>query len=124
MASDHRPTLATVARAAGVSLKTASRVMNDEPHVAPGTRERVRAAALELGFRRNAAAADLARGGRAPLVGFVTADIANRFFASVGAGMEQGLQGSGYQLVTASSGEDAVRERQLTEAFLERRGAA
>ncbi|MFV2143549.1 LacI family DNA-binding transcriptional regulator [Isoptericola sp. G70] len=124
MASDHRPTLATVARAAGVSLKTASRVMNDEPHVAPGTRERVRAAALELGFRRNAAAADLARGGRAPLVGFVTADIANRFFASVGAGMEQGLQGSGYQLVTASSGEDAVRERQLTEAFLERRVAA
>ncbi|PRZ09587.1 LacI family transcriptional regulator [Isoptericola sp. CG 20/1183] len=124
MATDHRPTLAAVARAAGVSLKTASRVMNDEPHVAPRTRDRVRSVARDLGFRRNAAAADLARGGSAPLVGFVTADIANHFYASIADGMERALRGSGHQLITASSDEDPARERRLTEALLERRVAA
>ncbi|WP_402462414.1 LacI family DNA-binding transcriptional regulator [Isoptericola aurantiacus] len=124
MPTPSRPTLAAVARAAGVSLKTASRVLNDEPHVAGATRAKVRAAALELGFRRNAAAADLARGGAARLVGFVTADIANRFYASIGSGIEQSLHGDGLQLMSASSREDPARERDLAEAFVERRVAA
>ena len=52
-----RPTMRHVAERAGVSLKTVSRVINDEPNVAPSTAERVNAAIAELGFRRN----DLAR---------------------------------------------------------------
>lgn len=124
MATDHRPTLAAVAQAAGVSLKTASRVLNHEPHVAPATRERVRAAALELGFRRNAVAADLARGGATPLVGFVAADLANSFYAAIADGMERALRGADHHVVTAGSDEDAVRERRLVETLLERRVAA
>ncbi|WP_407319132.1 LacI family DNA-binding transcriptional regulator [Isoptericola halotolerans] len=124
MATDRRPTLAAVARAAGVSLKTASRVLNDEPHVAPATRERVRTAARALGFRRNAVAADLARGGPAPLVGFIAADLANSFYAAAAGGMEHALRGAGRQLVTAGSDEDAERERRLVETLLERRVAA
>ncbi|WP_277208053.1 LacI family DNA-binding transcriptional regulator [Isoptericola croceus] len=124
MAIHRRPTLAAVAEAAGVSLKTASRVLNDEPHVALATQEKVRAAAVALGFRRNAMAVDLARGGTTPLVGFVTADVANRFYASIAGGMERALRDSAYQLITASSDEDPARERQLTEALLDRRVAA
>ncbi|WP_433435524.1 LacI family DNA-binding transcriptional regulator [Nonomuraea sp. CA-141351] len=45
-----------VARLAGVSQKTVSRVMNDEPYVSAEIRERVLAAARELGYRRNTAA--------------------------------------------------------------------
>ncbi|HYI59730.1 MAG TPA: LacI family DNA-binding transcriptional regulator [Microlunatus sp.] len=42
-----------VARAAGVSHQTVSRVLNDHPSVRPETRERVRAAIIRLGYRRN-----------------------------------------------------------------------
>ncbi|ROS72133.1 LacI family DNA-binding transcriptional regulator [Cellulomonas sp. PhB143] len=122
--SARRPTLSAVADAAGVSLKTASRVLNDEPNVAAETRERVRAAAEALGFRRNRAAADLARGGTSTLVGFVTADLANTFYSAVAAGLERELRESGLQLVSASSAEDPEQEQQLAEAFVERRVAA
>ncbi|GAA1722391.1 LacI family DNA-binding transcriptional regulator [Isoptericola hypogeus] len=119
-----RPTLAAVAERAGVSLKTASRVLNDEPNVATATRARVQAAALSLGFRRNAVAADLARGGASRLVGFVTGDLANPFYSAVASGIERELRGRGLQLITASSDEDPERERALTEELIERRVGA
>lgn len=119
-----RPTLVAVAERAGVSLKTASRVLNNEPNVAPATRERVQAAARDLGFRRNAVASDLARGGASRLVGFVTGDLANPFYSAVASGIELELRGRGLQLVIASTDEDPVRERDLTQELLERRVGA
>ncbi|RXR25744.1 LacI family transcriptional regulator [Oerskovia turbata] len=119
-----RPTLAAVAEAAGVSLKTASRVLNDEPSVAEATRLKVRAAADTLGFRRNAVAADLARGGGSRLVGFVTGDIANPFYSDLAGGIERELRKHGLQLITTSSDEDADQERELIDALIERRVAA
>jgi DNA-binding LacI/PurR family transcriptional regulator len=50
-----------VARLAGVSQKTVSRVVNGAPHVRPGVRERVTRAIEELGYRPNVAAQALAR---------------------------------------------------------------
>ncbi|MFF3063967.1 LacI family DNA-binding transcriptional regulator [Oerskovia sp. NPDC057915] len=119
-----RPTLAAVAEAAGVSLKTASRVLNDEPSVAEATRLKVRTAADALGFRRNAVAADLARGGGSRLVGFVTGDIANPFYSDLAGGIERELRKHGLQLITTSSDEDADQERELIDALIERRVAA
>ena len=57
-----RPTLADVAQRAGVSLKTASRALNDEPHVRAATASRVRSAADDLGFRPNRLAQGLRSG--------------------------------------------------------------
>lgn len=119
-----RPTLAAVAARAGVSLKTASRVLNDEPNVAAATRDRVRTAAHDLGFRRNAVAAELARGGSSRLVGFVTGDLANPFYSAIASGIERELRGRGLQLITASTDEDAAREVLLTEELSERRVGA
>ncbi|WP_454041801.1 LacI family DNA-binding transcriptional regulator [Cellulosimicrobium sp. Marseille-Q8652] len=119
-----RPTLASVAELAGVSLKTASRVLNDEPNVAAPTREKVQDAAQRLGFRRNAVAADLARGGSSRLVGFVTGDLANPFYSALASGIERELRHHGLQLITTSSDEDPARERSLTEALVERRVGA
>src|SRR5438477_12023668 len=57
-----RPTLWDVARAAGVSAKTVSRVLNGEAGVAADTTARVQAAIAELGFGRNEAARQLRTG--------------------------------------------------------------
>ena len=119
-----RPTLAAVAESAGVSLKTASRVLNNEPSVSEATRLKVRAAADALGFRRNAVAADLARGGVSRLVGFVTGDLANPFYSDLASGIERELRNHDLQLITASSDEDADQERDLIDALIERRVAA
>lgn len=119
-----RPTLAIVAEAAGVSLKTASRVLNGEPNVADTTRARVQATAASLGFRRNAVAADLARGGFSRLVGFITGDLANEFYSALASGIERELRAHGLQLLTASSDEDPEREGSLTGELLERRVGA
>jgi LacI family transcriptional regulator len=54
------PTITDVARQAGVSMKTVSRVLNDEPHVRPALRARVEAAVAQLGYRPNLAARQLA----------------------------------------------------------------
>ncbi|WP_369372921.1 LacI family DNA-binding transcriptional regulator [Promicromonospora sp. Populi] len=121
---NRRPTLAVVAEAAGVSLKTASRVLNGEPNVAAATRERVQDAAASLGFRRNAVAADLARGGFSRLVGFITGDLGNQFYSALASGIERELREHGLQLLTASSDEDPEREGSLTGELLERRVGA
>ena len=55
-----RPTINDVARRAGVSIKTVSRVFNNEPNVRPATRDRVVAAAGALGYRPNLSARRLA----------------------------------------------------------------
>ncbi len=51
-----RPTVRDVAREAGVSYQTVSRVINNDTHVSPATRERVMAAIESIGFRPNRAA--------------------------------------------------------------------
>ena len=56
---DRAPVMADVARIAGVSHQTVSRVLNGHPNVRPATRDRVLTAIRELGYRRNAAARTL-----------------------------------------------------------------
>ena len=56
-----RPTIRDVALAAGVSAKTVSRVLNDEPYVRPATAAQVTAAPARLGFQRHEAAASQRR---------------------------------------------------------------
>ena len=60
MDGERAPVMADVARIAGVSHQTVSRVLNDHPNVRPTTRDRVLAAVRELGYRPNAAARSLA----------------------------------------------------------------
>ncbi|MEU0538003.1 LacI family DNA-binding transcriptional regulator [Amycolatopsis tolypomycina] len=56
VAEGFRPTLADVARAAGVSIATASRVLNGFPRVSPERRKQVESAMLALGYARQRAA--------------------------------------------------------------------
>jgi len=113
-------TLQHVAALAGVSPKTASRALNGEPYVAPQTAARVVAAAASVGYRVNATARDLRLGAASPLVGFVSADLANPFYSRLAAGVERELRPAGLLLVTVSSDEDPEAERAAVSTLLER----
>ncbi|WEK41463.1 MAG: LacI family DNA-binding transcriptional regulator [Candidatus Brevundimonas colombiensis] len=69
--SQRRPTIKDVAQHAGVSFKTVSRVVNNEPGVRAELRERVNASVEALGFKPNLAARSLS-GGRSFLIGLIS----------------------------------------------------
>ncbi|GAA0992843.1 LacI family DNA-binding transcriptional regulator [Acrocarpospora macrocephala] len=115
-----RPTMNDVAAAAGVALKTVSRVVNDEPGVNPATADRVRAAIERLGYRRNDSAATL-RSGRTASIGLVIEDAADPFYSGLSRAVEDVALRHGYLMFTGSSSEDPARERELVLAFCARR---
>ncbi|MEO6714482.1 MAG: LacI family DNA-binding transcriptional regulator [Mycobacteriales bacterium] len=116
-----RPTLSDVARLAGVSGKTVSRVISGQHNVSVETRERVMAAATRLRFRPNHLARDLRRGGVTTTVGFVMGDLTNPFYSSVAAGIEREMARHGLTMVIASTDDDPGHEAQVVAAMLERR---
>ena len=118
MSTPGRPTLADVAALAGVSLKTASRAMNEEYGVAQPTAERVFAAARELGFRPNRLAQSLAGGGPSAVVGLLIPDVSDPFVAGVVGAVEAVLATRDLQLITASHGNDAARQHKIGRAHV------
>jgi Bacterial regulatory proteins, lacI family len=70
-AGSGRATMVDVAKAAGVSLKTVSRVINREPGVNPDTSARVLDSAAALRYERNDLAASLRHGGRSSTLGLI-----------------------------------------------------
>jgi LacI family transcriptional regulator len=72
-------TIKEVAQRAGVSIRTVSRVLNDNPHVAAETRDQVLRVIHELDFRPSAAARYM-RTGQSQLIGFLTDELAQNAF--------------------------------------------
>ncbi|UUU19877.1 LacI family DNA-binding transcriptional regulator [Streptomyces sp. DSM 40750] len=91
------PRSADVARVAGVSRKTVSRVLNNEPYVSDEARRRVLRAAEELGYRLNHAARALASG-RNRSIGVVALGTAGYGTASLLVGIERAVRDAGYAL--------------------------
>ncbi|MDX3799065.1 LacI family DNA-binding transcriptional regulator [Streptomyces sp. AK04-3B] len=96
-AASATPRSVDVARLAGVSQKTVSRVFNDEQYVSAEVRRRVLQAAEELGYRRNNAARALASG-RTRAIGVVTLGTALYGPASLLMGVERAVRDTGYAL--------------------------
>jgi len=116
------PTLKDVAELASVSIKTASRVLNDAPNVAPATRASVRQAMESLDYQADPAARSL-RAGTDRLVGVVVDSIGDVFFAQLGATVEAVLDEAGYRVLIASSNRNLQRERDTVQNFIQRRCA-
>jgi LacI family transcriptional regulator len=112
-----KPTMADVAKRAGVSLKTVSRVVNQEPHVSAAVRARVRAAISALGFRRNEAAARLARGATMLTIGLVVENISNEFYSRLAKAVEAAAAEHDALVVFGSYEERPERERMLVESM-------
>lgn len=115
-----RPTIYDVARLAGVSLSTVSRVLNGTVPVLPDTERRVRAAIDALGFRPSLLAAGLSSG-RTYSLGLVVPDLANPFFAELARAVEDAAAQDGYGVFVCSSDERIEREQEYLR-LLEQRG--
>ncbi|GAB2931789.1 LacI family DNA-binding transcriptional regulator [Nonomuraea fastidiosa] len=115
-----KPTMADVARHAGVSLKTVSRVVNQEPHVRASLQQRVQAAIDALGYRRNEAAARLARGASMLTLGLVMENISNEFYGRLAAAVEAAAAEHEALVVFGSYEESADKERMLIESMYAR----
>lgn len=94
-------TMRDIARAAGVSQSTVSRVLNDAPTsvpIAADTRERVNRAARELGYRPNPLARGL-RGAATMLIGAVVRDFSDPFYAGAIEALAVEAMAHGYNIV-------------------------
>lgn len=76
------PTMADVARLAGVSVKTVSNVLNDYPYIRDSTRSRVLAAIDELGYQVNVTARSL-RSGRTGMIGLAVPELGQPYFGEL-----------------------------------------
>ncbi|AGZ38931.1 LacI family DNA-binding transcriptional regulator [Actinoplanes friuliensis] len=110
-----------VARSAGVSLKTVSRVVNGEPTVDPALVERVRAAVASLHYRPHLGASMLRRKDRRTgTIGLLLEDVGNPFSAAVHRAVEDEARARGVHVLTGSLDDDPERERDLARAFARR----
>lgn len=95
---------------AGVSTATVSRVINQTAWVEPVTRERVEKAMRDLNYRRNAAAIALAKRS-GDMLGLLTGNLADPFFAHLARGVEDVSRKQQYRLMVCSGGHDEEMEK-------------
>jgi LacI family transcriptional regulator len=107
-------TIYDVAKHAGVSPATVSRVLNGH-RVDRALADRVNQATAELGFRRNAVARNLRRS-RTTLWAVIISDIGNPFFTSLVRGVEDAAQAAGYSVVLCNSDENLEKEADYVSA--------
>lgn len=114
------PTIRDVARRANVALSSVSRVFSDHPDVSERMRQKVQAAADELGYRPDLLAQSL-RMGRTMTVGFLLRDIENPLFAAIAKRCEHDLRLAGYSMIIMSSDGDANVEANNLSVLQDRR---
>ncbi|WP_430593092.1 LacI family DNA-binding transcriptional regulator [Humidisolicoccus flavus] len=110
--------LSDVAEAAGVSLATASRVLNNNGKVDPELASRVLAETERLGYRQNSLARGLRRRANT-VVGAVIPDITNPFFTDLVRGVEDVVREHGYLLVLGNSDETPEKEERYLRVLLD-----
>ncbi|MFI9830525.1 LacI family DNA-binding transcriptional regulator [Streptomyces sp. NPDC051913] len=114
------PTMADVARSAGVSVATVSHVLNGTRPVLPHTRQAVLDAMDELGYTPNTLARALVTS-RTRSLGLAVSAISNPYFTEILQGVEAEALRHGYGLLIADPHDDPVHEREVVQLLHERR---
>jgi LacI family transcriptional regulator len=111
-------TIHDVARRAGVASITASRVINKSGYASAETRERVLAAAKEMGYVPNRLASSL-RSRRTKVLALVLTDITNPFFTVAARGVEDVANKAGYTVIFCNTDEDKEKEKKYVEILMQ-----
>jgi LacI family transcriptional regulator len=113
------PTLHDVAKRAGVSPMTVSRVVNGSGEVSPQLRARVKQALADTGYMPNTLARSL-RARRTDTIALLLPDMTNPFFTTVAQGVETAAREAGFTLLLANSDESEEEELRLVPMLLQR----
>lgn len=108
-----------VARRAGVSISTVSRVLNNSAPVSEELKLKVLRVVTELGYNPSVLAKGL-RKGATGIIGFIIPDITNPFFSTIVRGAEDYLKKKEYCLIVGSSDQSEAQEEKLLNAFSQR----
>jgi len=111
-------TIKDVATRAGVSSATVSRVLTGKSYVREEARQRVLAAAQELGYKPSRVARSL-RVRRSQIVGLIISDIQNPFFTALVRAVEDVAQSYGFAVILCNSDEDIAKEALYIDLLLE-----
>lgn len=103
-------TVRDVARRAGVSTMTVSRVINDQPGVSVETRKRTERAIAELNYAPSKVASSLTSS-KTELIGMIVPDVSNPFFGPLVRGGETTARKAGFRLLLCNSENDLRLER-------------
>jgi len=109
-----------IARRAGVSIATVSRVINNSPNVKEATRDKVRAVLDELNYTPNAIARSLAINSTRT-IGVLTSDVRDSYYASAVYTIEQELRGLGYNVILCNTGGVLEKKKQYMRILLEKK---
>lgn len=115
-----QPTIKDVARQAGVSTATVSRVLNAADGVSEHTKIRVEQAIEDLGYRYNALASSLKKR-QSHLIGHIVPSIAGPVGPTLARAVEEQAQKYGYNVILCNSSESIEKERANVNILLERR---
>jgi len=113
------PGILDVAKAAGVSPTTVSRVFSNPTRVSKKTREQVAAVMAKMGYVPNASAQNL-RNLRTHRILILVPDIANPFFGAIIKGAEAAAKTAGYSVIVGDIGGDREREEHYARMLLRR----
>src|SRR5579875_852401 len=116
------PTLADVAKIAGVGVMSVSRVVNGSRRVTPEVERKVRAAIEKIGYVPNEAARIL-KGTRSSFLGLIVPDLADPFFAACCNAIQQTAWEAGFMTLMAASAHREDLERRETEIMVQRKVA-
>ena len=113
-------TLSDVARLAGVSTMTVSRVINGTGYTSPAAQARVNKAIAELSYMPNVLARQL-RLNRTKTLALVVTDIANPFFTTIARGVEDAARAHGYAVMFCNTDESVDEELEYVSVLIQRR---
>lgn len=113
-------TIKDVAKEAGVSIGTVSRVLNDSPHISAAAKLAVDSAVAKLGYRKNAMAQALVSK-KSNMFGVVVSDVGVPFFGALVNGIDKVARSNGQHLLICNGYHDAKEEREMIERLLNNR---
>ncbi len=104
-------TIKDVAKRAGVSTASVSRVINGDPRISSKTKEKVLYSIRELDYKINNIARSL-KTNKTHTIGFMCPELANTFFMTVAKGVEDELRKDGYSVIICNSNESVEEEKE------------
>ncbi|MCJ8014949.1 LacI family transcriptional regulator [Paenibacillus sp. KQZ6P-2] len=109
-------TIRDVAKHAGVSVATVSRVLNETGYVHEDTRKKVETAIRELHYTPNEVARSLYKR-KSRLIGLLLPDITNPFFPELARGVEDEMQENDFRIIFGNSDENMNKEKEYIQTF-------